>query len=296
MGFSTVSTIIFETCTALWLKLQPIVLPTPTINDWLRIAKGFEDRWNFHHCIGAIDGKHVQIQAPPNAGSRYFNYKGFHSLVLLGVCDHRYCFTLVDIGANGRQSDGGVFFRSKIGRYFEEESLKVPPPSKIEKTETILPYILVGDKAFPLSDYLLRPYTQQSNMEEKQLIFNYRLGRARRVIENTFGILCSRWRILRRPILGKRATIKAIIKATVCLHNFLMINKDNNSNCDSTINQVSTNEGAIQHYVGSEDSSLNMNPLSEIPLCSSAERLRDQFAEFFQEEGAVQWQFRHIYL
>ncbi|XP_024878239.1 protein ANTAGONIST OF LIKE HETEROCHROMATIN PROTEIN 1-like, partial [Temnothorax curvispinosus] len=106
MGKSTVSNIIFETCTALWSKLRASVLELPTTEDWKEIGRGFESQWNFPNCIGAIDGKHIPIQAPAGAGSEYYNYKGFHSIVLLAICDYRYAFTMLDIGATGRQSDG----------------------------------------------------------------------------------------------------------------------------------------------------------------------------------------------
>lgn len=63
MGLSTVSAIISETCAVLWKKLCPMVLPsTVSTEEWLRIAQTFSDTWNFPHCIGAIDGKHVVIQ------------------------------------------------------------------------------------------------------------------------------------------------------------------------------------------------------------------------------------------
>ena len=57
----------------------------------------------FPHCVGAIDGKHVAMQAPARSGSTFYNCKGTHSLVLLAVCDAHYCFTLIDIDDARRQ-------------------------------------------------------------------------------------------------------------------------------------------------------------------------------------------------
>ncbi|XP_070517429.1 uncharacterized protein [Cardiocondyla obscurior] len=63
VGKTTASNIIHETCEAIWDCLCPLVLPGHlTEKDWLDIAQNFEEKWNFVHCIGAIDGKHVHIQ------------------------------------------------------------------------------------------------------------------------------------------------------------------------------------------------------------------------------------------
>ena len=94
---STVSTIIRDTCNAIWEALQGTYLKAPKSQaEWKEIAKQFMDVWNFPHTVGAIDGKHVAIKCPLNSGSQYYNYKGFFSLALLAICDAHYCFTLVD--------------------------------------------------------------------------------------------------------------------------------------------------------------------------------------------------------
>ncbi len=89
MSPTTVGRMINETCKSIWNRLsEQDYLKVPTTEaEWERIDKEFEDRWNFPHAVGAIDGKHVAMSAPPGSGSGYFNYKRTHSIVLLGVCD-----------------------------------------------------------------------------------------------------------------------------------------------------------------------------------------------------------------
>lgn len=83
-----------------------------------------------------------------------------------------------------------------------------------------MPYVFVGDEAFPLKDNMMRPYPGK-DLPQRKAVFNYRLGRAGRVVENSFGILASRWRILRRPILASPTKATLITQAAVALHNFL---------------------------------------------------------------------------
>uniref|UniRef100_A0AAG5D0Z1 DDE Tnp4 domain-containing protein n=1 Tax=Anopheles atroparvus TaxID=41427 RepID=A0AAG5D0Z1_ANOAO len=80
-----------------------------TREEWLRVSDNFEAKWNFPHAIGAIDGKHVRIQAPKNSGSHYFNYKIFFSIVLMAIVDADYNFLYADVGCQGRMSDGGLW-------------------------------------------------------------------------------------------------------------------------------------------------------------------------------------------
>uniref|UniRef100_A0A1X7TMW9 DDE Tnp4 domain-containing protein n=1 Tax=Amphimedon queenslandica TaxID=400682 RepID=A0A1X7TMW9_AMPQE len=77
--------------------------------EWKEIQKGFYEQWNFPQCLGALDGKQINIRTCPNSGSWYYNYKQRFSIVLLAVVDADDKFLYVDIGCNERASDGGVF-------------------------------------------------------------------------------------------------------------------------------------------------------------------------------------------
>ncbi|XP_016657859.1 uncharacterized protein LOC107883044 [Acyrthosiphon pisum] len=87
MGRSTISNIVEEVCEALWKNLQPIVMPDPNEEIWRASEKVFKEKWNFPHCVAAIDGKHVRVKAPAHKGSEFFNYKKYHSVVLLALVD-----------------------------------------------------------------------------------------------------------------------------------------------------------------------------------------------------------------
>nr|XP_020448916.1 protein ALP1-like [Monopterus albus] len=168
-------------------------MPSPTEEMWLNTARRFEGRWNFPHCIGALDGKHIVIQAPSNSGSQFFNYKGTFSIVLLALVDADYKFLAVDVGGFGSNSDGGIFANSRLGKALQSGDLHVPSASPLLAAPDLgpVPYVVVADEAFPMKPYLLQPYPGR-RLQEDLRVFNYRLSRARQVVENAFGILTQR--------------------------------------------------------------------------------------------------------
>ncbi|XP_046684552.1 putative nuclease HARBI1 [Homalodisca vitripennis] len=87
----------------------------------MNIAVDFKKYWQVENCVGAIDGKHIAIRQPPKSGSYYYNYKGFHSIVLFAVVNANYEFIYVNCGTNGRVSDGGVLMETDFGELLENK-------------------------------------------------------------------------------------------------------------------------------------------------------------------------------
>ena len=190
LGRSTVNGTMNEVCEKLWNALSDYVKPPTSADDWKNFFTDFNELWNMPHCLGASDGKHVGIQKPASSGSLWYNYKGFFSKVLLGISDARYCFSYADVGKYGTNSNSGVLKNSRMGRKFGANKMNIPSPAEIPKSDDLeLPYFLPGDKIFPLSNWLMRPYFGKVLTSETQKIFNYQLSHAHQVFENTFSIL-----------------------------------------------------------------------------------------------------------
>ena len=120
------------------------------------MADQYLETWIFNNCIGAMNGKHVLISPPANSGSFYFNYKGSFSIVLLALVDANYKFLYVDIGCNGKISDGDVFKNSSLYRALEDNSLHIPGPAPLPGSDEVTLHVIVADDAFPLKTYIQR--------------------------------------------------------------------------------------------------------------------------------------------
>ena len=96
---NTISVFVREVCQAIVDKyLDEVMTPASTPEAWREIANQFMTKWNFPHCCGALDGKHVACRCPNSSGSTYYNYKGFYSVVMMALVDADYKFIWADVG------------------------------------------------------------------------------------------------------------------------------------------------------------------------------------------------------
>lgn len=104
--------------------MQSECIPPITKEIWESVEKGFEHKANFPHCIGAVDGKHVRIVCPIESGSMYFNYKDYHSIVLMGIADNKYRFVFVHVVSYGKDCDSTIFKQTQLWKSIESSSKK----------------------------------------------------------------------------------------------------------------------------------------------------------------------------
>ena len=95
----------------------------------------------------------------------------FFSVVLMAVVDSNYRFVYIAVGAYGKDCDSSVFRRTNFYRMLTDGRLNAPQPALIQEGSDVkLPFVLVGDQAFSLTDKVLRPYKEHFLSDTKKNI------------------------------------------------------------------------------------------------------------------------------
>ena len=220
----------------------------------------------------------------------------------MAMCDAKYVFTYLEVGSQGREGNSGVFSRSGLAQGLRTNAINIPDVTPVPGTHVSLPYVIVGDEAFPLRNNLMWPYPGRTRciLPYKEQVYNYRLSRARRIIENTFGILAARWRLFLRPVNATIENVEVYIKAAVALHNYLWIVDE----------PAYVTPGLVDQEVGDgtfrlgrwRDDVERAQGLSSAPRFGSnmasenARSIQLKFADFFiSPAGAIPWQGNFTY-
>jgi len=222
----------------------------------------------------------------------------------MAVADTNYMFTLVDVGIYDRQSDLSVFGISSFGQALNDGSLNIPEDGLLPNSGYSGKYCFIADEAFPLKDNLQRPYPGR-NLSEMKRIYNYRLSRARRVVENAFGILSARWQFLRSPLQAQPEKAANSILASVALHNWLTKHEDlqkvyGKLYCPSGYVYCEDAHGIIlkgtwRSEVSESGALQELTNIGPNNYGKRAEHYRMLMADFFlSPEGELPWQYQYV--
>ena len=289
-AYNTIGMFVPEVCEAIVAEYAEEVFRTPTtIDGWREVAQAFQDGWNFPHVCGALDGKHVAIRKPRHSGSIYYNYKGFFSIVILVLCDANYKAIWAHVGSPGSQSDCGIY-ESPMFQGIQDETIKLPPPEPLPNDTEDTPFFFIGDDAFPLRQHMLKPFSARY-LESEQLVFNYRLSRARRVVKNLFGILANRFRCLSNTLEVTPEKAVSITKACLTLHNLF---RDRYGVTGVSVDEEDDNKEMIPGQWRTEAAMHEVEAQLRAPRATAAgQALRTTLMHYFNSDaGSVPWQLR----
>lgn len=145
IGLSTACVIVNHVASVIVDKLLSLYIRTPSEHEFKIIIQGFRDRWGFPQCGGVIDGTHIGILSPPDTPADYYNCKGFYSVILQGVVDHRLRFWDMNVGWPGREHEARVFGNSSV--YDRGQSGTLFPNLTERIVGVDVPVVMLGNAA-----------------------------------------------------------------------------------------------------------------------------------------------------
>ncbi|CAM4570447.1 unnamed protein product [Caretta caretta] len=211
VGKSTVGAAVMQVATAIKHLLISRVV---TLGNVQVIVDGFA-AMGFPNCGGAIDRTHIPILALEHQAGEYINCKGYFSIVLQALMDHKGHFTNINVGWLGKVHDARIFRNSVLFQKLQEGTFF--PDRKITVGAVEMPIVILGDPAYPLMPWLMKPYT--GSLDSSQELFNYRLSKCRMVVECAFGRLKAHWRSLLTRLDLSETNISIVITACCACHN-----------------------------------------------------------------------------
>lgn len=135
------------------------------------VINGYKNKWEFPNCSGVIDVCHIQIIQPKENLDDYINRKGYYSLIIQGVCDHRYMLQDFNIGWPGKVHEARVLANSNIYQSGEDGTLfpeNMTMKINICDNEAPIPICIVGHPAYQLRNWLMEPYPGCSALSHTQ--------------------------------------------------------------------------------------------------------------------------------
>ena len=285
LGTSTVCEIVREVSSIIVNRLWERFVTNnfPTNSEKLKeVMASFEEKWQYPSCFGAVDGCHLPIKCPrggQESAKEYHNFKNFFSIVLMALVDSRKRFIWAASGFPGNSHDAIILQSTRLYAKMMEGNII---PTLEDRDGSAVKPMIIGDSAFPFHTWLMKPYANTVPTPQQQY-FNYRLSRARMVVEGAFGMLKGRWRVLMRKSECEEETLKLMSLACVVLHNICIDMEDKGvRNWDVGYDQRTNRRRPVTEI----RDLLHMTKCRKTPdACINAASIRDLLkSEFWQEK------------
>ena len=208
----------------------------------------FEELYGIPQIVGAIDGCHIDINAPTQNHEDYFNRKQHYSVNLQAIVDANLKFIHATVGYPGSIHDARVLRLSGLYDFAENEQILSCPVRNVSGTD--VGPLLAEDSAYPLTTWLMKPFPDRGRLTPKQRKFNLKFSTLRCVVEGAFGVLKSRWRITLKTIEQKTITLKKTVIAACVLHNICIERDDLHEANDSDSDDSSGDDSEGRNETG----------------------------------------------
>lgn len=279
VGRSTLYEVFKTTCNALMKRLQLPGLPQTEgemQKSEMMFRKSRPSVNPLSGCLGALDGICVKIKKPKECErpASFYCRKGYYALPVQALCDSSYRFLCFSARCVGSTHDAMAHAVSSLGMYLSEVGL---PEA----------FWIAGDEAYTCNENLITPYpASQSGPEERN--FNFFLSVHRVHIEQAFGQLVARWRILRDGLEYSLSRNARIICLCMKLHNFCIDNDERQFS--STLSNIEKAKAIAESQLWYQESKETLKQElhgeeAARPRSSSLSEKRDLLREYVKVSG-----------
>ena len=261
LGKSTAKVICQEFEEALCRNKDLFIRFPYTADEVQAVMNDFEEEYHFPQIVGVVDGCHIEINAPPENKEDYFNRKQYYSINLQGIVNPQLHFQHIAVGFPGSIHDSRVLRLSGIFNLAESKEILTAPTRMVNRVQ--LRPMLVGDSAYPLKNWLLKPFSNRGHLSHQKKRFNAKLRAMRSVVERAFDMLKGCWRALLKKIEQDHTSVQKTVTAACVLDNFCLLHGDtfddnknrpppddpDNDNDDDPIDGSSTRQALLDFLV-----------------------------------------------
>lgn len=271
---STVCLVVKEVCSCIVTVLLPKYICMPSGSHLKKVVDGFDRDHGFPQCCGAVDGTHIPIVSPQECPADYYNRKGWHSILMQGTVDNIGRFIDVYVGWPGRVHDARVFANSSLYSKGQSHALLPNWTRQLGPSSRDVPLVLLGDPAYPLLEWLMKAFPDTGHLTPQQRYYNYRLSKARVVVEHAYGRLKGRWRCLMKRLDIDVMDVPELVLACCVLHNVCIMHGEDYISAwdeDSSPEPISGGSSSAHQTAGTSSSAHSVD-------------IRNTFMSYFEQQ------------